>query len=164
MLLSVLKRKCGRSWNWRASSCASTKRRPEPLAEFEPSHAEAIERDSARGQRGEDQSPEPHGLVEPLLEDEIAGGSGLVPDAVLVGGAHPEAVAAGRKVRVVGGPARACIDPFLLEALEPIAEAHRPGIAEREGRVRELEPPGPRRQPQRAGGRQDLRRRRGPAR
>jgi hypothetical protein len=62
--------------------------------------------------------------MEVRLQADLERGPGLVPQAVLVGGSHVEAIGAWRQVCVRRLALVAGVDPLLVEAFEPVPEPH----------------------------------------
>ncbi len=72
------------------------------------------------------------------------GSAGRIPDAVIVGRQHPEAVAARRQVGVKRSPPAARVDPALVEALQLIAVLNFLRGHKAQAGILELEPVGAR--------------------
>jgi hypothetical protein len=79
------------------------------------------------------QRREPARLVEHRLDAEVPRGARR-PDAVAVGRLHDEAVLLRRQIGVDRLAAGAGVDPVVIEAVEPVAEAEARGIGERQRR------------------------------
>ena len=97
--------------------------RQRALALLQMTHAPPPQPRRARQRDKADETVEPIRVVERRADDDGERDAGLIPDAVVIGGDHLEAIAAARHVRVVGDAARARFDPVAIVAFEPVAEA-----------------------------------------
>src|SRR5581483_2462272 len=109
------------------------------LARAHPPDARAIEQPDREEHENRERDPERERLMEAWRDRQRQHRIGIAPDAALVRRTDAEAIAPRRNVRVVRSAAAAGIDPFLIEALETIAEANALRRAEAERRVLDLE-------------------------
>ena len=107
------------------SACAPPRRPPAARSRTRSCHTRARYAPmSAARTRSTASSLEPACLVEARLHRERERRTFLVPQAVVVGRDHTEAVLAVRDLRVVRRPPRPRLDPALVEALQPVLEPH----------------------------------------
>src|ERR1035441_5497084 len=85
------------------------------------------------------QSVEPPRLVEARLEEEAQSGARVVPASVVVGANDAKPILAGREIRIVRNPARACVYPIPIVALEHVFELHSWGNQKAQARVMKLD-------------------------
>ena len=104
-----------------------------------PSEAQQVGHPQQRGRCRHAGCREPGGLVVARRDRERDARPRLVPDAIVVGGQHAEHVVPGPRVGVVGHPARSGLLPFLIVALQPVAEAHPLRDGQAQGGVADLQ-------------------------